>query len=336
MSSLGRTATGKAPAAPRPASGLLRRGGPAGRRGPRAAPPRRPRGAGRRGARIAWLFSAPFLVIFLGLYAGPLLAGLGMSVTDLRSTDVRDPFAVNGVGLDNYTRLFQDEVMRRAAANTAFFVVTAVPLTILMGLAAAVALHAGIERFRTPFRIGYFLPHVTSIVGIAVVWRFLLDPEAGLVNEGLAWIGIDGPAWLSDERTALPSLVVMAAWRGFGFDMVIFLAALQGIPRDLYEAADVDGAGAWARFRSITLPMLRPALLFTTVYSTIGFMQFMEEPLVMTKGGPDNATLSASLAIYQQFGVGNYGYAGAAASVLFTVIIALTFLQFRLMRAKHH
>lgn len=168
------------------------------------------------------------------------------------------------------------------------------------------------------------------------MWRFLLDPEAGLVNEGLAWIGIDGPAWLSDERTALPSLVVMAAWRGFGFDMVIFLAALQGIPRDLYEAADVDGAGAWARFRSITLPMLRPALLFTTVYSTIGFMQFMEEPLVMTKGGPDNATLSASLAIYQQFGVGNYGYAGAAASVLFTVIIALTFLQFRLMRAKHH
>ncbi|WP_433324194.1 carbohydrate ABC transporter permease [Spirillospora sp. CA-294931] len=292
--------------------------------------------AGRRGGRTAWLFAAPFLVIFLGLYAGPLLAGLGMSLTDLRSTDLRRPFGVNLVGFDNYSRLFEDEVMRQAASNTLFFVATGVPLTIVAGLAAAVALHSGIARARTLFRVGYFLPHVTSIVGIAVVWRFLLDPESGLVNQGLGGIGIGGPAWLSDERTALPSLVVMAAWRGFGFDMVIFLAALQGIPRELYEAADVDGAGAWARFRSITLPMLRPALVFTTVYSTIGFMQFMEEPLVMTKGGPDNATLSGSLAIYQLFGSGDYGYAGAAAGVLFTVIVALTFLQFRLMRAKHH
>ncbi|MBC6460140.1 carbohydrate ABC transporter permease [Actinomadura sp. HBU206391] len=144
------------------------------------------------------------------------------------------------------------------------------------------------------------------------------------------------PAWLADERTALPSLVVMAAWRGFGFDMVIFLAALQGIPRDLYEAAGVDGAGRWATFRKVTVPMLRPALLFTAVYSTIGYMQFLEEPLVMTQGGPLDSTLSASYAIYKQFGVGNYGYAGAAASVLFAVIVALSFLQFRMLRPRHH
>ncbi|GAA2107946.1 carbohydrate ABC transporter permease [Actinomadura alba] len=285
---------------------------------------------------MAWVFAAPFLILFVLMYAGPLLAGFGMSFTDLRSTDVQNPLNVNGVGLDNYQRLMQDEAMRKAAWNTFFFVATGVPLTILLGLGAAVALHSGINRARVFFRVGYFMPHVTSIIGIAVAWRFLLDPESGLLNQGLGLVGVDGPAWLAEESTALPSLVVMAAWRGFGFDMVIFLAALQGIPRDLYEAADVDGAGRWATFRKITVPMLRPALLFTAVYSTIGFMQFLEEPLVMTQGGPLDSTLSASYAIYKQFGVGNYGYAGAAASVLFTVIVALSFLQFRMLRPKHH
>ncbi len=124
----------------------------------------------------------------------------------------------------------------------------------------------------------------------------------------------------------------MTAWRSFGFDMVVLLAALQGIPKELYEAADIDGAGRWQRFRSVTVPMLRPALLFCTVYSSIGFAQFMEEPLVMTRGGPAGATTSASLAIYNQFGAGAYGYAGAAATVLFTVIVALALLQFRIGR----
>ena len=285
---------------------------------------------------MAWVFAAPFLILFVVMYAGPLLAGFGMSVTDLRSTDVRHPFAVNGVGLGNYQRLLHDETMRKAAWNTFFFVVTGVPLTIVAGLAAAVVLHTGITRAKTFFRAGYFLPQVTSIIGIAVAWRFLLDPQSGLLNEALKVIGVHGPAWLADEHTALPSLVVMAGWRGFGFDMVIFLAAMQGVPRELYEAASVDGAGRWDQFRRITVPMLRPAILFTAVYSTIGYMQFFEEPFVMTKGGPLNSTLSASYAIYFQFGAGNYGYAGAAASVLFTVIVALSFLQFRLLRPKHH
>lgn len=299
---------------------------------PRRAGPIRRR---ERGRRTAWVFSAPFLVLFLLMYAGPLLAGLGMSFTDLRSTDVRHPLDVNGVGLDNYQRLLHDDAMRKAAWNTFFFVATGVPLTVVFGLAAAVVLHSGIDRARTFFRTGYFLPQVTSIVGIAVAWRFLLDPQSGLLNEALGAIGIHGPAWLADERTALPSLVAMATWRGFGFDMVIFLAALQGVPRELYEAADVDGAGRWAKFRRVTLPMLRPAVLFTVVYSTIGYMQFLEEPFVMTKGGPLDSTLSASYAIYLQFGAGNYGYAGAAASVLFLVIVALSFLQFRVLRPKH-
>jgi multiple sugar transport system permease protein len=288
-----------------------------------------------RGRLMAWVFASPFLALFAVMYAGPLAAGFGMSFTDLRSTDVRHPLNVNPVGVANYQRLWHDDAMRKAAWNTFFFVATGVPLTIAFGLAAGVLLHSGITRGSALFRMGYFLPQVTSIIGIAVAWRFLLDPQAGLLNQALGVIGVHGPAWLADERTALPSLVAMATWRGFGFDMVIYLAALQGIPRELYEAADVDGAGRWAKFRRVTLPMLRPALLFTTVYSTIGYMQFLEEPFVMTKGGPLDSTLSASFAIYNQFGFGNYGYAGAAASVLFTVIVAMSFLQFRMLRPRH-
>ncbi|MET8160503.1 sugar ABC transporter permease [Sphaerisporangium sp. NPDC005289] len=321
-------------------SGLARGEGPgragidaAGGARPLPRPTRGPSAAGPPGRTArAWLFSAPFLAVFALMYALPLLAGLAMGFTDMRSTDVRDPFAVNFVGLRNYERLFQDETMRRAAANTLFFVVTTTPLTIALGLGAAVLLNSGVTRLRTFFRLGYYLPYVTSIIGVAVAWRLLLDPQAGPVNALLRSAGVEGPAWLLDERTALPALVVMTAWRNFGFDMVVFLAALQGVPKELYEAASVDGAGAWAKFRRITVPMLRPALLFCGVYSAAGFMQFLEEPLVMTRGGPLDSTLSASLAIFGQFGSGNYGYGAAAATVLFTVIAAFSFAQFRWLR----
>ncbi|MEV4898190.1 sugar ABC transporter permease [Nonomuraea sp. NPDC055795] len=177
--------------------------------------------------------------------------------------------------------------------------------------------------------------YADHLTGTALPSDHYLPEEApALVNRLLELIGVQGPAWLQDQRTALPSIIVMTAWRGFGFDMVVFLAALQGIPRELYEAAEVDGAGRWQRFWSITVPQLRPVILFCTIYSTVGFLQFMEEPLVMTGGGPLNSTLSVSLAIWKQFGVGNYGYAGAAATVLFTVIIALAVLQLRIGRSR--
>ncbi|WP_327091519.1 sugar ABC transporter permease [Nonomuraea sp. NBC_01738] len=288
-----------------------------------------------RGAGLGWVFVLPFLLMFVVFYLGPLLAGLGMSFTDIRSTDVNSLLEVDPVGLDNYLRLADDEAMIKAAVNTAIFVVTCLPLTIGLGLAAAVALNSGISRLPAAFfRLGYYLPHITSIIGVAVAWKFLLEPEAGLVNRLLGLVGLDGPAWLQDQSTALPSIIVMTAWRGFGFDMVVFLAALQGIPRELYEAAEVDGAGRWSRFWSITVPQLRPVILFCTVYSSTGFLQFLEEPLVMTGGGPLNSTLSASLAIWKQFGVGNYGYASAAATVLFTVIVALAVLQLRVGRSR--
>ncbi|GAA3561556.1 sugar ABC transporter permease [Nonomuraea rosea] len=304
------------------------------RKAPPAPAPVRVRGPLRQ-AGIGWMFILPFVVLFVVFYLGPLLVGIGMSFTDMRSTDVTDPLGVNLVGVDNYLRLMNDGAMRRAAVNTVVFVLTALPLTIGLGLGAAVLLNSGIARLPAAFfRLGYYLPNITSIIGIAVAWKFLLEPEAGLLNRLLELAGIAGPNWLQSEATALPSIIVMTAWRSFGFNMVVLLAALQTIPRELYEAAEVDGAGRWARFRSVTVPSLRPVLLFCTVYSSVGFMQFLEEPLVMTKGGPLNSTLSASLAIFGQFGVGNFGYAGAAATVLFTVIVALAVLQLRLGRNR--
>ncbi|WP_239080091.1 carbohydrate ABC transporter permease [Paractinoplanes brasiliensis] len=294
--------------------------------------PAAPDKTGRKRRRwIGWAFAAPFTVLF-GVFALlPVVASLVMSVTDMRATDLRTPLAVDFVGLDNYTRLFSDDLFLRSAVNTLVFVVVGVPLTVVAALAAANALNSGLIRFRAVFRVGFYLPVVTSIVAIAVVWRFLLDPEAGLVNNLLGVIGIDGPNWLGDTRTSLGSIIVMAAWRNFGSLMVIFLAALQSIPTTLYEAATLDGAGRWQQFRRITIPLMRPALLFGAVITGIGYLQLFEEPLVMTQGGPLSSTLSVSYHIYNQFGFGNYGYAAAASYVLFVAIVALSVLQFRLL-----
>ncbi|MEH1016395.1 sugar ABC transporter permease [Micromonospora sp. CPCC 206060] len=288
----------------------------------------------RREGMAGWGFALPFLLVFTVFMAGPVLASLAMSFTDLRSADLRDPLGVNPVGLDNYVKLFGDDTFRQAALNTAYFVLVGIPLTMVLGLAAAVGLDAGITRFRTFFRVGYYLPVVTSIVAIAVVWRFVLEPDSGLVNTLLGYVGIDGPSWLTDPTTAMPALILMAAWRNMGYLMVIFLAGLQAIPGELYEAAAMDGSGAWSRFRHVTLPLMRPTLLFGGVITGIGYLQFFEEPFVMTNGGPLDKTLSVAFYIYNQFGFGNYSYAAAVSYVLFLAILVLTLVQFRLLRSK--
>lgn len=285
-----------------------------------------------REALIGWSFALPFVILFAVFMAGPIVVALVSSFTDLRVTDIRNPLSVDFIGVENYLAVLGDSRFHKAAVNTAVFVLVGVPLTMVLGLAAAVGLNQGVVKFRTVFRVGFYLPVVTSIVAIAVVWRLLLGTEVGLVNATLASFGIDGPGWLTDQRYALWSIIAMAAWRNLGFLMVIFLAGLQTIPRDLYEAAEVDGAGRWQRFRGITLPLLRPTLLFAAVITGIGYVQFFEEPYVMTGGGPLNATLSMALYTYNQFGFGNYGYTAATAFVLFVAIAVLTFGQFRLFR----
>jgi multiple sugar transport system permease protein len=303
----------------------------------RGAPPRSPR-ASRAGHRkwrqalVGWSFALPFLALFVVFMAGPIVVAFLTSFTDLRVTDIRHPFTVNFVGFDNYVDVFKDAIFRKAARNTAIYVVVTVPLTMSLGLFAALALNQAIVKFRNVFRLGYFLPYVTSIVAVAVVWRMLLGTERGIINGLLDQIGIQGPGWLTDTRYALPSIILMTTWRGLGLQMIIFLAGLQVIPKELYEAAAVDGASAWQRFRNVTLPMLRPTLLFSAVVASIGLMQFFEEPFVMTQGGPLDSTISVAYYGYKQFSFGNYGYTAAISYVLFLVILALTTLQFRIFR----
>ena len=281
-----------------------------------------------------WGFALPFTVLFLVFLAGPVLASLAMSFTDIRSADVRDPLAVTPIGLGNYARLFEDEQFLQAAGNTILVVLVGLPLTVALGLAVALGLNSGVVRFRGLFRVGYYLPVVTSIVAIAVVWRFLLQPESGLVNGLLGLIGVDGPNWLNNTSTALPAVIAMIVWRGLGFQMVIFLAGLQAIPQELYEAARIDGAGRWAQFRHVTLPALRPTLLFVTVIGSIGLLQVFEEPFVMTRGGPLASTLTVAQSVYSQFSFGNYGYASAMSYLLFIAIVLLSILWFRLLRSE--
>ncbi|MBN9178207.1 MAG: sugar ABC transporter permease [Microbacterium sp.] len=287
----------------------------------------------RRTALIAWLFAVPFVAIFAVFMLGPLLGSFAMSFTDLGVKDLRSPFAVNFIAFDNFVALFQDELFLRSIVNTFYFVIVGIPLTMAAGLVLAVALNSGIDRFRAVFRVGYYTPVVTSIVAVAVVWRFILQ-DSGLMNTVLAWVGIDGPDWLNDPVWAMPSIIAMAVWRNMGTLMIIFLAGLQAIPRELYEAAEVDGAGTWRRFSGITLPLMRPTLLLGAVLLSVGFLQVFEEPFVMTQGGPLNSTLTISYYVYSQFGYGDYSLASAAAYVLFAFIAALSAVQFRLLRSK--
>lgn len=306
---------------------------------PRAAPARQRRGGGgpagtrNRTTWVAYLFALPFIASFALFMLYPLLSSFVMSFTDFTSRDIGDPFSVDFVGLGQYIELFQNPQFTRSMWNTAYFVGIGIPLTMIVALALAVALNNGITRFRTAFRVGFYAPVVTSIVAVAVVWRFILQPD-GLLNILLARVGIEGPNWLNDPIWAMPSLIMMAVWRNMGTLMIIFLAGLQNIPQDVLEAAEVDGAGAWQRFARITLPMLRPTLLLGAILLSVGFLQFFEEPFVMTKGGPLSSTLSISYFTFNQFGFGNYGTASAASYVLFIAIALLSLFQFRFFRSK--
>ena len=290
--------------------------------------------SGRREARAAWILAIPFCLLFLAFTAWPVLQSFFMSFTDTKARDLRSPFSVDIIGLDNYTKALSDPVFRKAALNTAYFVIVCMPLTLLLALAAAVALDKGITRFRSMYRLGFYTPVITSIVAVAVVWRFLLQDPAGLINTVLGWFGIDGPNWLGDPNWAMPAIIMMTAWRTFGTAMIIFLAGLQAVPAELHEAAAIDGAGVWRRFRHVTLPLLRPTILFVMVTTSIGYLQIFEEPFVMTKGGPLNSTMTVSYYTFNQFGYGNYGLAASMSYLIFVVIAIVTAIQFRLLRER--
>jgi len=284
---------------------------------------------------IGWSFAAPFVILFGIFLALPIVVAFVLSFTSFGLRDIANPIGTTFVGVKNYVDLLADPKFWKSLGNTAYFVVVGVPLTLALGLVIANALSRGITRFRTAFRVGYYLPVITSIVAIAIVWRFLLNPDIGLINLLLRNIGIGGPDWLASPGLAMPSIIAMAVWRNVGFAMVVFIAGMQAIPVVLYEAASIDGAGRWQSFRNVTLPMLRPTILFMLVITTIGYLQLFEEPFVMTKGGPLDATLSVTMYMYQQgFTFFHQGYASAIAYVLFVIVAVIAFLQFKFLRSE--
>ncbi|MEU7331117.1 carbohydrate ABC transporter permease [Streptomyces parvus] len=312
--------------------------GPA-KAGAGTSPSPAPGGGGRRKRTLGmqnaagWLFSTPFLVLFAVFMAFPILATLAMSFTDFGLRNVTRPWEAEFIGFENYVELFGDEKFLKSLFNTGYFVVVGVPLTIGIGLVVAVLLNNGIDRARTFFRVGFYAPVVTTIVAVAVVWRFVLDPSDGLIAGLFSEVGRPAPDFLGSETLAMPSLIVMAVWRNVGTVMVLFIAGLQAIPTEVREAAKLDGASVWHEFRSITIPLLRPTVLYATVITTIGYLNVFEEPFVMTQGGPSDSTLTVSLNMYREgFNFFHMGYASAMAYVLFVVIMGITVLQLRLLK----
>ncbi len=286
-----------------------------------------------REARAGWMFVAPALAAIAVFFLLPVVAGFALSVTDFDIYGIADPGSVRFVGLANYVGLARDPVFWKSLLNTLFFVIAGGPLTVLAALGAALVLSARMVRFKGVFRTIYFAPVVTTLVGVATVWRYLYHPRVGFLNHLLGSVGLGPFDWLGDPHLAMPSIVLMAMWKNFGYSMVIFVAGLANIPTSLYEAARLDGAGPWKQFRHITMPLLAPTFLFVGVITTIGYFQLFSEPYVMTQGGPLNATLSVAYHMYKQgFKWWNMGAAAAIAFVLFLIILAASMLQFRLQK----
>ncbi len=283
----------------------------------------------------AWLFLAPALVLIGCFFFLPVAASLLLSFTDFDIYAIADLGNVRLLGLRNYSELVASPMFRTALKNTVYFVVVGGPLTVAVSLGAALLVNARLVRFRSFFRTLYFAPFVTTLVAVAIVWRYLYHPEYGLLNYALGAFGIEPVDWLGDPRWAMPAIILLAVWKNFGYHMLIFIAGLQAIPEELYEAAYLDGAGPWRRFRHVTLPMLGPTLAFVGLVTMIGFFQLFAEPYVMTQGGPLRSTTSLVLLMYEEgFRWWRMGYAAAVAFVLFLVVLAVMLVQRRVRREE--
>ena len=277
-------------------------------------------------ARLAgWAFAGPALLV-IGLFFGvPVLAALALSLTDFDIYSLADIGNLRFVGLDNYIGLLQNPLFWKALGNTFYFVLVGVPLSIAVSLGAALLLHAKAARFRPLFRTALFAPVVTTVVAVAVIWRYLFHTKYGMANWVLSFLGIEPVDWLGDPHWAMPTIILFAVWKNFGYNMIIFLAGLQGIPEDLYEAARIDGASPWKQFRHVTLPMLGPVLLLVGILTMAGYFQLFAEPYVMTQGGPLQSTVSVLYLMYEEgFKWWNLGNASAVAFLLFAIMTAFT------------
>jgi len=274
---------------------------------------------------VGWTLAAPALAVITVFFALPVAIGLALSLTDFDLYALADLSTLRFVGLDNYLRLLQTPLFWQALGNTLYFVAVGVPLSIALSLGAALLLNSRVAKWQAFFRTALFAPVVTTVVAVAVIWRYLLHTRYGLINQGLAAIGIDPIDWLGDPHWSMPAIILFAAWKNFGYNMVILLAALQAVPRELYESARVDGAGTLRQFTDVTFPMLTPTLVMVAIMTVAGYFQLFAEPYVMTQGGPLRSTVSVLYFMYEEgFRWWNLGFASAVAFVLFAIIFAVS------------
>ncbi len=284
--------------------------------------------------KTAYFFLAPAVSAIFLFFFIPVIAAFLISFTDFDIYTLGDYSTLRFVGLDNYLNLFKDDLFWTALKNTFYFVIVAGPLSIMISLGAALLLNSKLVRFKAIFRLSYFLPVVTTLVAVAIVWRFIYHHNFGIMNYFIGFFGIDPIDWLGDPFWAMPSIILMAVWKNFGYNMIIFIAGLQNIPEELYEAANIEGANAWQKFKSITIPMLAPTTVFISIITMIGFFQLFAEPYVMTQGGPLNSTLSIVQYMYQEgFRWWNMGYSASIAFVLFFIIFIGTLIQFKVQKS---
>lgn len=283
--------------------------------------------------RTAWLFVAPALVALGLFFFVPVAAALLLSFTDFDIYALADLGNLRFVGLDNYISLLKTPLFWKALGNTLYFVVVGVPLSIGLSLGAALLINARMTRLRGLLRTIYFAPVVTTLVAVAVIWRYLFHARFGLINWVLGGAGVAPIDWLGDPSWAMPAIILFAVWKNFGYNMIILLAGLQTVPEELYDAARIDGAGPWRRFCHVTLPAIAPVMLVVSILTIAGYFQLFAEPYVMTQGGPVGSTVSVLYLMFEQgFKFWNLGSATAVAFVLFVILFALTLAQLHLSR----
>ncbi|MEO8670106.1 MAG: sugar ABC transporter permease [Tahibacter sp.] len=284
-----------------------------------------------RNDRTGWAFVAPALAVIGVFFLIPVLAALLLSVTDFDLYALADRRNLRFVGLGNYAELLQAPMFWKSLGNTLYFVLVGVPLSITVSLAAALLLDSKLARYKGFFRTALFAPVVTTVVAVAVIWRYFFHTRYGLVNYTLGFIGIDPIDWLGDAHWSMPTIILFAVWKNFGYNMIILLAGLQAIPHDLYEAARIDGASFLHQLRHISLPLLKPTLLLVSIITTSGYFQLFAEPYVMTRGGPLQSTTSVLYYMFEEgFKWWNLGRASAVAFLLFLLILGVTALMLRL------
>jgi multiple sugar transport system permease protein len=285
--------------------------------------------------RAGWLFVTPAVRLIGVFFFVPVLGGLLLSVTDFDIYAVGRPDVARFVGLRNYVEVLSDPLFWKALGNTFVFVVAGGPLSVVASLGAALLVSAKLVRFPGLWRSVFFMPVVTTLVAVAIVWRYLYHPQYGLLNAGLQAVGLPAVDWLGDPHWAMPAIILLSIWKNFGYNMLIFVAGLQSIPEELYEAAELDGAGAWSRFVHVTLPSLAPTFLFVGVMTMLGQFQVFSEPYVMTQGGPLKATTTVVLLMYEEgFRWWRMGLAAAIAFVLFVIMLVGTLIQMRIQGGR--